>query len=69
MAGKKLPWGKAYQCEKCLGPLRPHDGPWDVLHCPECQRSVDLWHDPEPKIIDVDFEILPYKPELVILKV
>lgn len=49
---KNPPAGKAYACPHCGRPLTPHDGPWDVLHCFPCNRSVDLWYDAPPALID-----------------
>jgi len=42
--------------------MRPHDGPWAIVHCPPCQQSVDLWYD-EPQVVEAEVE--PYKPDLV----
>lgn len=50
---KILPKGKAYACPWCDKPMTPHNGPWDVLHCFDCYKSVDLWWDKIPKIIDI----------------
>jgi len=40
--------------------MRPHSGPWDVLHCIHCVRTVDLWYE-TPTIIDTIEEIVPLK--------
>lgn len=50
-ASKILPEGKAYACPVCKKPMFP-DKSFDVLHCAECWRSVDLWYDKVPEVID-----------------
>ncbi len=51
---KTPPEGKAYACPYCGKPLTPHDGPWDILHCFPCQKSIDLWWAEEvPELIDI----------------
>lgn len=54
--------GFAYACPSCRQPLRPHDGPWDIYHCLPCNRSVDLYRDPEPDLIRVAVDPEPYNP-------
>lgn len=61
VASKQLSAGKAYACPKCGKPMRPHDGPWDVVHCVSCQLSVDLWYE-TPSVIDTEEAIIPFKP-------
>ena len=60
---KTLPAGKAYACDKCGDPMRPHVGPWNALHCDACVRTIDLAVSRKVLgVIDVDFEITQRDP-------
>lgn len=66
---KNLLKNQAYACPICKEPLRKQPG-WDILHCLKCQRSIDLWHDPEPSIIEVKEKVPEYDyfKNVVVLK-
>ena len=48
---KLLP-NQKYACPHCNKPLVKHNGPWDVYHCFVCYKSVDMWFDKIPDILD-----------------
>jgi hypothetical protein len=58
----------AYLCPKCRDVMRPHDGPWAVVHCIKCQHSCDLWYD-TPETVEVEAAPEPYKPTLLVVQV
>lgn len=44
---------KAYACPLCGQPMRKIKGPYAVVYCLPCDRTVDLWYV-TPKEIEVD---------------
>ena len=40
--------------------MRPHDGPWAVVHCVKCEKSCDLWYE-QPETVEVETAPLPFK--------
>ena len=61
---RKLKPNEAFKCPWCGRPMQPHDGPWAVVHCVPCQRSIDLWYD-EPQVMQAEVE--PHKPEQILV--
>ena len=52
---------KVYLCPECKQPMRPHDGPWDIVHCVPCQKSCDLWYE-QPEFVEMATTPHAYNP-------